>query len=91
MNTQATEPNGQSNLSSKPLSILLLLNAVFTFLGGVGLISIPDKITYGMPLNHQANFLFYLLGCSAFSLAVLSFSARTFVSRKGLRIAELTY
>ena len=73
------------------LSILLIINAVFTFIGGVALMVFPEKVTYGMVLGHSADFLFHLLGSSAFSLAVLSFFGIYIKEQNGIRAAVLTF
>ena len=76
---------------SKSLSILLIINAVFTFIGGVALMLFPDEVTYGLLSGHNADFLYYLLGASAFSLAVLSFFGRNIKEQNGLRAVVLTF
>lgn len=80
-----------NNEERRSLKVLLIVNAVFTFLGGVGLMFFPEKITYGIIPNHQYNFIFYLLGVCAISLAYLSFAAAKLTDNAGLKIVVITF
>lgn len=82
---------GHNPMPNRRLSVLFLANAVFTFVGGLALLFLPEKVMYGVHIDRQYYFLFYLLGASAFSLAVVSFFARGFREKESIRAAVCTF
>lgn len=72
---------------------LLLVNAVFTFAGGVILFAVPSQImsAVGVHIDPSAYFVYYLLGASALSFAVLSYRGRTLRDANALQVVALTF
>ncbi len=74
------------------LARLLLVNALFTLVGGFILFFVPHQIMslVGVHTEPGTDFVYYLLGASALSLAVLSYGARTLTDARSLRVVALT-
>ena len=72
---------------------VFLLNALFTLAGGVILLVVPNQIMQlaGVPVDPRADFVYYLLGTSALSLAVLSFFGMTWSDTHAVRAAAVTF
>jgi hypothetical protein len=72
---------------------VFFLNALFTLAGGVILLVAPNQIMQlaGASVEPRADFVYYLLGASALSLAVLSFFGMTWSDTQAVRAAAVTF
>jgi hypothetical protein len=75
------------------LSKLLLINGLFTFIGGVILIIIPNTIFgwVGIQLSGNIYVISYLLGVTSISFSVLSLYATLLKDRDSLKAISLTF
>jgi hypothetical protein len=75
------------------LKKLLFINGLFTAIGGILLIFLPNQLMqiFGIQLPQKDFFIDYLLGVTSISFAVLSFSSMKLKDRSGLKIIALSF
>lgn len=66
------------------LSIVLIINAIFAGLGGLGLVLMPDQLInpYGATLNDGGRFMSQLLGVILLGLAAISWNFRNIKTKE---------
>jgi hypothetical protein len=74
-------------------SKLLFINGIFTALGGILLIFIPNSLMklFGIQLPQSDFFICYLLGVASLSFSVLSFLSMTLKDKASLKVIALTF
>ena len=74
-------------------SKLLFINALFTAVGGILLIFIPNQLMqlFGIQIPQTDFFVYYLLGAASLSFSVLSFSALKIKDKASLKVIALTF
>jgi hypothetical protein len=72
---------------------LLLVNGLFTAIGGIIFIFVPNQLMrlFGIQLLQKEFFIYFLLGVTSLSFAFLSFSAMKLADHTSLRIVAATF
>ena len=75
------------------LKKLLFINGLFTAIGGILLIFLPNQLMqiFGIQLPQKDFFIYYLLGVTSISFSVLSFYSMKLRDRTGLKIIAFSF
>jgi hypothetical protein len=75
------------------LKKLLFINGLFTAIGGILLIFLPNQLMqiFGIQLPQNDFFIYYLLGVISISFSVLSFSSMKLKDQAGLQIIAFSF
>jgi Aminotransferase class-V len=75
------------------LKKLLFINGLFTAIGGILLIFLPNQLMqiFGIQLPQKDFFIYYLLGVTSISFSVLSFYSMKLQDRTGLKIIAFSF
>jgi hypothetical protein len=75
------------------LKKLLFINGLFTAVGGILLIFLPNQLMqiFGIQLPQNDFFIYYLLGVISISFSVLSFSSMKLKDQAGLKIIAFSF
>lgn len=75
------------------LSVLFLVNGIFTLIGSIILFFMPSLIfgVSGIQLTLGTNFIVYLLGATSVSLSILSFYAAYLLDKSSIKGISITF